>query len=72
MDKIMKPLDDRAKFVLVKRSCEPGYTLMFIDGHGYSRPVAHSVTSDLDANELEWLADSAASFHEITYEREAP
>lgn len=72
MDKIMTPLGDGAKFVLVKQSYAPGYVLMFVDGHGYSRAVAHSVVNgDLDGTELGWIGEAAALHHGITFEREA-
>lgn len=71
MGKIMTPLGDGAKFVLTKRSCGSGYALMFVDGHGYSRAVAHSLLNgDPGGVELGWIGESAALYHGITFERE--
>lgn len=70
MTNILTPFGDDAKFVVVKRSDGHGHVLMFVDGHGYSRPVAHSVVADLNANELAWIGDAAALHHGIKFERE--
>lgn len=70
MNNILTPMGDGAKFVVTRRSGENGYSLVFVDGHGYSRTIAHSTVTDPDATELEWLANSAASFHNIGLERD--
>lgn len=70
MTNILTPLGDDAKFVVIKRSDGYGHALMFVDGHGYSRPVAYSVVTDVDGTELAWIGEAAALQHGIKFERE--
>jgi hypothetical protein len=67
---IMTPLGDEAKFVVVPRVGDPGFSLVFVDGHGYSRVIARSVITDMDATEFEWLVRAAAVSLGIEFQRE--
>lgn len=69
--RIMTPLGDGAKFVVVARPNGTGHSLMLVDGHGFSRVIAHSVVSDPDAADLFWLGWSAGQYHDIPSERES-
>lgn len=68
---VMTPFGDGAKFVVAPGPLGHGFALIFVDGHGYSRCVAHSAVTDVYGNDLAWIAETAAQHHGVAFERES-